>query len=54
MAPSELRLVKWGRCPSCGRTGFLWARSPRARVKRCLVCATKDKGESHASRHDGP
>ena len=30
MPTPELRLVKWGRCPSCGRVDFLWARSPRA------------------------
>ena len=40
MAPSELRLVKW-------------ARSPRERVKRCLVCATKGKGESYERPNPG-
>ena len=29
------RLSQYGRCTSCGRVEFLWARSPRAKVKRC-------------------
>ena len=39
MAKPELRLVKWGRCPSCGVPAFLWATSTRARIKRCRRCA---------------
>ena len=43
MARPELVMVRYGRCPSCGVTAFLWAMSPRARIKRCLDCAKKGK-----------
>ena len=47
----ELRLIWDGHCSSCGRTEFLWATSPRSTIKRCLVCATKGKGESNEQTH---
>ena len=45
----ELRLMAYGygRCPSCGRTGFLWATEPRAKVKRCRACMEHERGKPH-------
>ena len=43
MAKPELRLVKWGRSPSCTRTAFLWATSLQARTKRCRVCLESER-----------
>ena len=46
MPTPELRLVKWGRCPSYGRVDFLWA-APVAngqRTKRCRACLKNEKG----------
>ena len=51
MARHELRLVKWGRCPSCGLTAFLWATSPRAKIKRCRRCIPK--GKPHGTETPG-
>ena len=51
MAQPDLHLVRYGRCASCGRTEFLWATSPRSTIKRCLVCATKGKGEFNEQTH---
>ena len=51
MARHELRLVKWGRCPSCGLTAFLWATSPRAKIKRCRRCISK--GKPHGTETPG-
>ena len=45
MAQPDLHLA------SCGRAAFLWATSPRARIKRCLDCAKKGKPNGkHATR----
>ena len=54
MAHPELVMVRYGRCPSCGLTAFLWARSPRAKLKRCRVCLTNERdkpnGQAKAAR----
>ena len=51
MPKPELLMVKYGRCQLCGVTAFLWARSPRARVKRCLVCHDgKQRKDHHESQ----
>ena len=52
MARPELVMVRYGRCPSCGVTAFLWARSPRAKLKRCRVCLTHEKGAPHGDMGD--
>ena len=54
MARPDLVMSHYGRCPSCGVSAFLWATSPRAKIKRCLRCANVSESTvGHRSRAKG-